>query len=129
MKQNTVAVSIEEAEYVSASKATTQVIWLRFVLDDFGEMQTEATPMFCDNMSTISMAKNLVFHQRTKHINRKYHFIKEALQEGVINMQFCRSEEQLINIFTKALLKDKFKQLRLKLGVKLVSNLGEVVER
>ena len=95
----------------------------------FGEMQTEATPLFHDNMSAISMAKNPVFHQRTSHINRKYHFIREALQERVINMQFCRSEEQLAYIFTKALPKDRFKQLRLKLGVKLVSNLGEVVER
>jgi hypothetical protein len=50
-----------------------------FVLDDFGEMQAEATPLFCDNMSAISMARNPVFHQTTRHINRKYHFIREAL--------------------------------------------------
>jgi cell pole-organizing protein PopZ len=128
VKQNTVALSTAEAEYVSASEATAQAIWLRFVLDDFGEMQAEATPLFCDNMSAISMAKNPVFHQRTRHINRKYHFIREALQEGVINMKFCRSEEQLADIFTKALPKDRFKQLRLNLGVKPVSSLGEAVE-
>ncbi|CAL9004145.1 unnamed protein product [Prunus brigantina] len=109
-------------------EATTRTIWLRFVLDDFGEMQSEATPLFCDNMSAISMAKNPVFHQRTRHINRRYHFIREALQEGVINMQFCRSEEQLADIFTKALSKDRFKYLRSKLGVKPVSSLGEAVE-
>ena len=74
------------------------------------------------------MAKNHVFHQRTRHINRKYHFIKDALQEGVINVKFCRSEEQLADIFMKALPKDRFKQLRLKLGVKPVNNLGEAVE-
>ena len=117
-----------EAEYVSASEATAQAIWLRFVLDDFGEMQAEATTLFCDNMSAISMAKNPIFHQRTRHINRKYHFIREALQEGVINMKFCRSEEQLADIFTKALPKDRFKQLRSNLGVKPVSSLGEAVE-
>jgi hypothetical protein len=128
VKQNTVALSTAEAEYVSASEATAQAIWLRFVLDDFGEMQAEATPLFCDNMSAISMAKNPVFHQRTRHINRKYHFIREALQEGVINVKFCKSEEQLTDIFTKALPKDRFKQLRLKLGVKPVKSLGEAVE-
>ena len=128
VKQNTVALSTAEAEYVSTSEATAQAIWLRFVLDDFGEMQAEGTTLFCNNMSAISMAKNHVFHQRTRHINRKYHFIREALQEGVIDVKFCRSEEQLANIFTKALPKDIFKQLRLNLGVKLVSNLGEVVE-
>ena len=120
--------STAEAEYVSASEATTQAIWLRFVLDDFGEMQAEATTLLCDNMSAISMAKNLVFHQRTRHINRKYHFIREALQEGVINVKFCRSEEQLADIFTKALPKDRFKKLKLNLGVKSVNNLGEAVE-
>jgi hypothetical protein len=106
VKQNTVALSTAEAEYVSASEATAQAIWLRFVLDDFGEMQAEATPLFCDNMSAISMVKNPVFFQRTRHINRKYHFIKKALQEGVINVNFCRSEDQLANIFTKTLPKD-----------------------
>ncbi|KAM1111108.1 hypothetical protein ACFX13_010490 [Malus domestica] len=128
VKQNTVALSTAEAEYVSASEATAQSIWLRFVLDDFGEMQTEATPLFCDNMSAISMAKNPVFHQRTRHINRRYHFIRETLQEGVIDLKFCRSEEQLANIFTKALPKDRFNHLRLRLGVKPVSSLGEAVE-
>ena len=128
VKQNTVALSTAEAEYVSASEATAQAIWLRFVLDDFGEMQAEATPLFCDNMSAISMAKNPVFHQRTRHINRKYHFIREALQEGVIDVKFCRSEEQLADIFTKALPKDRFKKLRLDLGVKSVNSLGEAVE-
>jgi len=129
MKQNTVILSTAEAEYVSASEATAQSIWLRFVLDDLGEMQAEATPLFCDNMSAISMARNPIFHQRTRHINRKYHFIREALQEGVINIQFCRSEEQLADIFTKALPKDRFKHQKLKLGVKPVNSLGEVVER
>jgi hypothetical protein len=128
VKQNTVALSTAEAEYVSAYEATAQAIWLRFVLDDFGEMQAEATPLFYDKMSAISMAKNLVFHQRTRHINRKYHFIREALQEGVIDVKFCRSEEQLADILTKALSKDRFKQLRLNLGVKPVSSLGEVVK-
>ena len=122
------ALSTAEAEYVSAFEATAQAIWLRFVLDDFGEMQAEATTLLCDNMSAISMAKNPVFHQRTRHINRKYHFIREALQEGVINMKFYRSEEQLADIFTKALPKDRFKQLRSNLGVKPVSSLGEAVE-
>jgi hypothetical protein len=75
------------------------------------------------------MARNPIFHQRTRHINRKYHFIREALQEGVINIQFCRSEEQLVDIFTKALPKDRFKHQKLKLGVKPVNSLGEVVER
>ncbi|KAJ6715422.1 GAG-POL-RELATED RETROTRANSPOSON [Salix viminalis] len=94
LKQSSVALSTAEAEYVSASEATAQAIWLRCVLEDFGELQTEATLLFCDNMSAISMTRNPVFHQKTRHINRKFHFIREASQEGVINVKFCRSEEQ-----------------------------------
>ncbi|CAN6692092.1 unnamed protein product [Malus baccata var. baccata] len=62
VKQDTVALSTAKAKYASASEAIVQSIWLRFVLDDFGEMQTEAIPLFCDNMSAISMVRNPVFH-------------------------------------------------------------------
>ncbi|CAL9015740.1 unnamed protein product, partial [Prunus brigantina] len=82
VKQHSVALSTAEAEYVSASEATTQAIWLRFVLEDFGELQTEATPLMVDNTSAIAMTRNPVFHQKTKHINRRYHFIRDALQDG-----------------------------------------------
>ncbi|KAM1157601.1 hypothetical protein ACFX2B_027946 [Malus domestica] len=81
VKQQCVALSTAEAEYISASEATAQATWLRFVLEDFGEMQTVATPLNCDNTSAIAITKNHIFHQKTKHINRRYHFIKEALQQ------------------------------------------------
>ncbi|KAI5314303.1 hypothetical protein L3X38_043479 [Prunus dulcis] len=86
VKQNCVALSTAEAEYISAAEATTQAIWLRFVLEDFGELQAEATPLQCDNTSAISISKNPVFHQRTKHIDRRYHFIKDALQQGIVDL-------------------------------------------
>ncbi|KAB2613178.1 hypothetical protein D8674_035494 [Pyrus ussuriensis x Pyrus communis] len=72
VKQNCVALSTAEAEYISASEATTQAIWLRFVLEDFGELQTVATPIHCDNTSAIAITKNSVFHQKTKHIDRRF---------------------------------------------------------
>ncbi|KAB2608513.1 hypothetical protein D8674_011681 [Pyrus ussuriensis x Pyrus communis] len=75
IKQNCVALSTAEAEYISASEATTQAIWLRFVLEDFGELQTVATPLHCDNTSAIAITKNSVFHQKTKHIDRRELFL------------------------------------------------------
>ncbi|VVA21969.1 PREDICTED: Retrovirus-related Pol poly from, partial [Prunus dulcis] len=67
----------------------------------FGEEQTTATTVFCDNTSAIAMAKNPVFHQRSKRIKRKFHFIREAIQEGVIELLYCKGEEQIADIFTK----------------------------
>ncbi|CAL9023435.1 unnamed protein product [Prunus brigantina] len=128
VKQHSVALSTAEAEYVSASEATTQAIWLRFVLEDFGELQTEATPLMVDNTSAIAMTRNPVFHQKTKHINRRYHFIRDALQDGVVDLRYCKSEEQVADIFTKALPKDRFNYLRGLLGVKPVNNLEGSVE-
>ena len=123
VKQQSVALSTAEAEYVSAAEATSQAIWLRFVLKDFGEMQIDATPLMCDNTSAIAMTRNPVFHQRTKHIKRKYHFIREALQENVIELFYCKSEEQIADIFTKALPKERFVYLRELLGVQAGNSL------
>ncbi|TQD96090.1 hypothetical protein C1H46_018326 [Malus baccata] len=129
VKQHSVALSTAEAEYVSAAEATSQAIWLRFVLKDFGEEQAAATSLFCDNTSAIAMSKNPVFHQRTKHIGRKFHFIRDAIQEGTIDLIYCKSEEQIADIFTKALPKDRFNNLRSLLGVKSVNNLEGSVEK
>ncbi|KAI5334710.1 hypothetical protein L3X38_024843 [Prunus dulcis] len=123
VKQHSVALSTAEAEYVSAAEATSQAIWLRFVLEDFGEEQTTATTVFCDNTSAIAMAKNPVFHQRSKHIKRKFHFIRDAIQEDVIELLYCKGEEQIADIFTKALPKDRFDYLRRMLGVKSANTL------
>ncbi|BBG95348.1 multidrug resistance-associated protein 9 [Prunus dulcis] len=111
-----VALSTAEAEYISAAEATTQAIWLRFVLEDFGELPAEATPLQCDNTSAISISKNPVFHQRTKHIDRRYHFIKDALQQGIVDLVYCQPRTSSRH-FYKGLPKDRFNYLRDKLGV------------
>ncbi|KAM1794489.1 hypothetical protein ACFX11_034958 [Malus domestica] len=118
VKQQGVALPTAEAEYVSAAMATSQAIWLRFVLKDFGEMQVDATPLMCDNTLAIAMTKNPIFHQKTKHIKRKFHFIREALQENTIELIYCKSQDQMADIFTKALPREIFVYLRGMLGIK-----------
>lgn len=103
---------------MSASGDTAQAIWLRFVLYDFDELQTDATPLQYDNTSAIAITKNFMFHQKTKHIDKRYHFIKDALQEGIIDLVYCPTEEQLSNIFTKPLANDRLSFLRGMLRVK-----------
>ena len=101
---------------------------MRFVLEDFGELQADATPLMVDNTSGIAMTRNPVFHQKTKHIDRRYHFIKDALQEGVIDLLYCPTNEQVADIFTKVLTNDRFNYLRDLLGVKSAQNLKGSVE-
>ncbi|BBH05186.1 multidrug resistance-associated protein 9 [Prunus dulcis] len=114
---SSVALSTAEAEYVSAAEATAQAVWLRFVLSDFGEEQVEATPILCDNTSAIAITKNPVHHHRTRHISRRFHFIRDALQNGEIDLLYCRTGEQNADIFTKALARNRFEYLRSKLGI------------
>ncbi|KAK2986204.1 hypothetical protein RJ640_001283 [Escallonia rubra] len=127
-KQQSVAQSSAEAEYVSAAIATSQAIWLRRIFHDFGQKQERKTELFCDNKSAIVMAKNPVFHSRTRHIALKYHFIREAIEEGEIELEFCRSEEQVADIFTKALPRERFEELRQALGVQQQDIKGENVK-
>ena len=76
------------------------------MLGHFGEEQLEATSIMCDNTSVIAMSKYYVFHQRSKHIGRKFHFIRDAIQEGVVDLIYCKGQDQVADIFTKALSKE-----------------------
>ncbi|RVX04494.1 Retrovirus-related Pol polyprotein from transposon RE1 [Vitis vinifera] len=116
-KQEVVAQSSAEAEYISVAAATNQAIWLRKLLTDLGQNQADATVIWVDNKSAIAIAKNPVQHGRTKHINVKFHAIREAEKNGEVNLVHCCSENQIADILTKALSKAKFEELRSRLGV------------
>ncbi|KAK0596555.1 hypothetical protein LWI29_016765 [Acer saccharum] len=116
-KQKTVAQSSAEAEYVAAAKATSQAIWLRRILEDIGEKQEDPTVLYCDNKSAIAMGKNPISHDRTKHIAIKFHFIREAVEQGEIQLMYCRTQDQMADVLTKAVTRDKFIYLRELIGV------------
>ena len=71
----------------------------------------------CDNTSAVSMGKNPVHHKRTKHIDVRHHFLRDNVEKGNIVLTYCPTEEQIADIFTKALSKDQFERNRLKLGM------------
>ena len=116
-KQATVALSSSEAEYISATSAACEAVWLRRILKDLQQGTKDPTTIYCDNMSAIAMTKNPVFHSRTKHIEIRHHFIRELVEKQEIELQFCKTGEQLADIFTKALQIEKFIQFRRELGV------------
>ena len=85
-KQSVPADSTTEAEYVAAAQATKEIIWLHKILEDLQEKQMTSTPLFVDNTSAIKLAKNPKFHDRTKHINTKYHLIRHHVEAKTIHL-------------------------------------------
>ncbi|XP_070009945.1 secreted RxLR effector protein 161-like [Nicotiana sylvestris] len=101
-KQNSVALSTDEVEYVAAASCCAQLLWIKQQLEDFGVL-TKSVPLLYDNTSALNMAKNLVQHKSTKHIDVRHHFLRDNVEKGLICMKFCSIEDQIANIFTKAL--------------------------
>ncbi|XP_068657940.1 uncharacterized mitochondrial protein AtMg00810-like [Aristolochia californica] len=102
-KQKTVALSSTKAEYKAACVAACEAVWLRRILTDIGIPLTESTTLNCDSQSYIAMAKNPVFHARTKHIEIQCHYVREQIEEETIYMGYYPIEDNHANIFTKAL--------------------------
>ncbi|GKE41510.1 retrovirus-related pol polyprotein from transposon TNT 1-94, partial [Tanacetum coccineum] len=109
-KQDCTSMSTVEAEYVSLSACCAQVLWLRTQLTDYG-FHFEKIPMYCDSKAAIAISCNLIQHSRTKHIDVSYHFIKEQVEKGIVELFFVGTEYQLADLFTKALSEDSFKYL------------------
>ncbi|GKA91221.1 retrovirus-related pol polyprotein from transposon TNT 1-94 [Tanacetum coccineum] len=106
-KQDCTAMSTAEAEYVSLSACCAQVIWMRTQLLDYG-YKYNRIPMYCDSKSAIAISCNPVQHSKTKHIDIRYHFIKEHVEKGTVELYFVGTEYQLADLFTKALPKERF---------------------
>ncbi|GJX04168.1 hypothetical protein Tco_0190084 [Tanacetum coccineum] len=109
-----------EAEYVALSASCAQVMWMRTQLQDYG-FNYNKIPLYCDSQSAIAISCNPVQHSRTKHIHTRYHFIKEQVENGIIELYFVRTEYQLADMFTKALPEDRFKYLVRRIGMRCLT--------
>jgi hypothetical protein len=116
-KQPTVALSSTEAEYRGATITACEVVWLQKLLIDLGLSMNAPVVIYCDNISSILFANNLVYHARTKHIEVHYHFIREKVLAKEIDLIHVSTEDQVADIFTKALGTNKLKKFRKMLGV------------
>ncbi|TXG51246.1 hypothetical protein EZV62_023770 [Acer yangbiense] len=116
-KQQIVTLSTTEAEFVAATSCSCQAIWLRRLLEALHYRQQGPTLIYCDNVSAIKLSRNLVLHGRSKHIDVRYHFLRDLCKDGTIDLIFCRSEDQVADILTKPLKFPMFVKLRQMLGV------------
>ncbi|KAL6288505.1 hypothetical protein ACE6H2_006015 [Prunus campanulata] len=116
-KQQIVTLSTTEAEFVAAASCSCQAIWLRRMLEVLGNQQQDSTTIYCDNVSAIRLSRNPVMHGRSKHIDVRYHFLRDLCKDGVIELQFCKSEDQVADLMTKPLKQPVFEKLRSVLGV------------
>ena len=92
-KQRSIALNSAEAEYMVASQATCEVIWMRKILIGlFGQMM-DPTVIYCDNQSCIKLSKNLVFHNRSKHINICYHHLRDCVVKRIMKLQYVSTKE------------------------------------
>eukprot|EP00250_Pteridium_aquilinum_P010876 c19689_g3_i1 orf=64-1296(+) len=107
-KQPTVATSSCEAEYRAAFTTTVECVWLRRLMADLSVGQDSATTIFTDSQSALAVARNPVFHARTKHIEVHYHYVRERLSTGEISLVYVPTQDNLVDLFTKALPRKKF---------------------
>jgi hypothetical protein len=92
-KQPIVSISFAEAKYVATTLASCQAVWLRRLLRDMSHTEKDPTPIFCDNTSAIALSKNHVFQKKSKHIDTRFHFIRELVNNGDIALQFYGSRD------------------------------------
>jgi hypothetical protein len=115
-KQNLVALSTAKAEYIAAGHCCAQLLWMRQTLRDY-DYKLSKVPLLCDNESAIRMADNPIEHDRTKHIDIRYQFLRDHQQKGDIKIAYVNTHNQLADIFTKSLEENTFSKLRNELNI------------
>ena len=116
-KQHVVGLSSTKAEYIAQMHVAKEVLWLCSFLQELHSTPDDLLILNCDNQGAIALAKDNKFHTRTKHIDVRYHFICEAVEDGKVVVQYILTRDNVSNIFTKLLAKAKFWELTGLLGL------------
>ena len=124
VKQNVMALSSCEAEYIAASATTCQVMWIIRFVEELLNIKVSPFKLLVDNKSAIALSKNPSQHGRSKHIETKFHFIRDCVEKGYVEVEYVKTESQLADSFTKSLRSIKFEEILKKLGVATMNESG-----
>ena len=116
-RQEIISLSTTESEYITATYAAKEALWLRQLISQLFGTTLDATTLFCDNQSAIALSKEHQFHARTKHIDICFHFIHWIIEDGKLQLIYCPTEEMVANVLTKALVSAKVKHFTQELGL------------
>ena len=117
-KQTTVAQSTVEAEYAAMAHAAKELIWLQHLLRELGMSKYAPRTLFCDNQGAISLAKNPTHHAKMKHVDVQLHFIRDHVEKGAMNVEYCPTEDMLADIMTKGLARQRHERLSRLMGIR-----------
>jgi len=124
LKQKVVVLSMCEAEYVATARATCQVVWLRRLLGELTGVEAHPPALMVDNQPAIALAKNPVLHDRSKHIDVKFHFLRDCVDGGQIVIEFVETARQLADVLTKPLGRLRLTELKEMIGMEGVQGLA-----
>jgi hypothetical protein len=124
-KQSFVALSTAEAEYIALCVAVFEAVWLPNILTDLFFHEMDSIVIHCDNQSYVKLSKNHVFHDKSKHIEIKYHYIRDMVQRKAVHVQYLSTHEQVADVFTKPLSRTKFEYFHERLGLVDNASLAE----
>ena len=116
-KQSNVSLSTTEVEYIAACSASCETIWLWKLMSSLFDTELDTTVILCDNQSFIEMTKNPLFHDKSKHIEIQYFYIRDMVQKEAIKLQYVSFNEKVVDVLTKSLSRVKFEYFHDKLGV------------
>ena len=126
-KQSIVAQSTVEAEYIALAECTKQVLWIRQMIIELNDMDpTDTTTIHQDNQGTIQLASNAVVSSRSKHIDIRYHMIRDEIKKGTIQLSYLQTDEMIADVMTKSLPKEKFEEMRHKLKLRAIPTTDQI---
>jgi hypothetical protein len=124
-KHNYVSLSTVQVEYIALCVAVRETVWLRKLLEDLFGHEIDSSIIHCDNQSCVKLSENLMFHDKSKHIEIKYHYIGDMVERKIVHVQYLSTHDQVVDVFIKPLAKMKFEYFRERLGLVENASLAE----